>query len=106
MPRIVAFDIASELSSEKRRPNGTFETEILSNLSSVGKDRPAPRIGPGALGLAIRPIGPQVAANCPDQRSASPRFKQPIEYEYRFAEYRFAEYEYDEIRCEGTNIAI
>ena len=29
-----------------------------------------------------------------------------IEYEYRFTEYRFAEYEYDEIRCEGTNIAI
>jgi len=56
--------------------------------------------------IAIRPIGPQVAANCLDQRSASPRFKQPIEYEYRFTEYRFAEYEYDEIRCEGTNIAI
>ena len=27
--------------------------------------------------VAIRPIGPQVAAYCLDQRSASPRFKQP-----------------------------
>jgi hypothetical protein len=27
--------------------------------------------------IAIRPIGPQVAANCLDQRSASPQFKQP-----------------------------
>jgi hypothetical protein len=27
--------------------------------------------------VAIRPIGPQVVANCLDQRSASPRFKQP-----------------------------
>jgi hypothetical protein len=27
--------------------------------------------------IAIRPIDPQVVANCLDQRSASPRFKQP-----------------------------
>ena len=46
-------------------------------------------------------ISPQVTSNLFGRRSASPKFKQPIEYEYRFTEYRFAEYEYDEIRCEA-----
>jgi len=49
-------------------------------------------------------IGPQVTSNLFGRRSASPRFKQPIEYEYRFTEYRpprRTEYEYDEIRCEA-----
>ena len=41
-------------------------------------------------------IGPQVTSNLFGRRSASPKFKQPIEYEYRFTEY-----EYDEIRCEA-----
>jgi hypothetical protein len=44
--------------------------------------------------IAIRPIGPQVHLNRLDPRAASPQFKQPIEYEYRFTEY---DYEYDEI---------
>ena len=59
---------------------------VSKNQESTGGDFGAPHCScffscsysySKGFSIAIRPIGPQVAANCLDQRSASPQFKQP-----------------------------
>jgi hypothetical protein len=74
MNRSVLHDIDSHgpsarrgLYTSQKRSIEHFGPMLCSCLFSYSK-RPS---------IAIRPTGPQVTANCLDQRSASPQFKQP-----------------------------